>query len=107
MPDSVPLIFHDEGLQYSCLSLSLDAVLGHLAGLKNLEVLGVEHMSHRIRLSEVQWMVKHWPKLRRIDGLAMNRDEQCTVPPKTEEAAQWLRDHYPGTELRPTSDNMR
>ncbi|KAG0041807.1 hypothetical protein BGZ83_001281, partial [Gryganskiella cystojenkinii] len=82
-----PLMFYDEGFQYSCLSLALDAGLGYLAGLGQLEVLKVNRMSHRIRLQEVQWMAEHWPRLRRIEGLkVLRKDDKCPIPPVTEEA---------------------
>ncbi|GJJ68452.1 hypothetical protein EMPS_00798 [Entomortierella parvispora] len=107
LPNDLPLMFHDTGYQYSCLSLSLDAGLEHLAGLKDLEVLGIERMSHRVRLREVQWMVANWPKLRRIEGLAHMGDARCKVPGETEEAVQWLQEHCPWIELGWSPDNMR
>ncbi|GJJ72302.1 hypothetical protein EMPS_04659 [Entomortierella parvispora] len=106
-PPEIPLMYHDEGFQYSCLSLSLGAGLEHLASLKDLEVLSIERMSHRVRLPEVQWMVAHWPKLRRIDGLAHMRDPRCKTPGETEEAVEWLQEHYPWIKLGWSPDNMR
>ena len=107
MSVETPLMFYDEGFQYSCLSLSLDAGLEHLAGLKNLEVLSIERMAHRVRLPEVQWMMANWPKLRRIEGLAHKQDDRCKVPRETEEAVQWLQGDYPRIELPLSPDNMR
>lgn len=105
--DVPPLMFHGGGFQYSCLSLSSEAGLGQLEGLKNIEVLSVERMSNRIRKKEVQWMAQHWPRLRKIIGLAMQSDDHCIVLPETDEAVQWLSENCPWIELPLSEDNMR
>ncbi|KAF9358336.1 hypothetical protein BGX26_001993 [Mortierella sp. AD094] len=55
--------------QMDCLEMSLDSGLQRLEGLKELRELSLANMNTRIGLDEVQWMAKHWPKLRVIRGL--------------------------------------
>ncbi|KAG0291704.1 hypothetical protein BGZ96_004913 [Linnemannia gamsii] len=43
--------------------------LDELVGLKELEILDVSQLAHRIGTAEVQWMVENWPKLKSIPGL--------------------------------------
>ncbi|KAF8941911.1 hypothetical protein BGZ47_007058 [Haplosporangium gracile] len=59
----------DAYLDHDCLELSLESGLDELAKLKELEVLAVYQMAHRIGLAEVQWMVVNWPRLKAINGL--------------------------------------
>ncbi|KAF9953558.1 hypothetical protein BGZ65_004604 [Modicella reniformis] len=54
---------------WDCLEMSLESGLDKLSGLKGLKELSVSHMSTKIGLKELQWMIEHWPRLRAIYGL--------------------------------------
>jgi hypothetical protein len=77
----------EDEIHVDCLEMSLESGLHRLAGLKALETLSVSGMKTRIGLAEVQWMVEHWPKLRRIYGIDKGEDGR--------RAADWLREHHP------------
>lgn len=55
--------------QDNCLELMLESGLGLMGGLKQLRVLNVSRMAHRIGLEEVKWMRAHWPQLHTVLGL--------------------------------------
>ncbi|KAG0070982.1 hypothetical protein BGZ89_011941 [Linnemannia elongata] len=94
----------------NCLELSLESGLNELAGLKQLEELGVTQMAHRIGLIEVQWMVENWPRLRTIRGL-MYQDcdnevygNAVTVAGSLIESepehVKWIRENRPDIQVR-------
>ncbi|KAG0320360.1 hypothetical protein BGZ99_004552 [Dissophora globulifera] len=85
--------------QFECLEFSLRSGLDLLVGLKDLRVLNLDRMRTRIGLSEVQWMVKHWPKLDTIIGLVVQNE----MVPKH---VQWLYDHRPDIALPPVLGNF-
>ncbi|KAF9098562.1 hypothetical protein BGX27_000765, partial [Mortierella sp. AM989] len=76
--------FIDPDEQFECLDFSLKSGLSLLSGLSDLRVLNIDRMKTRIGLSEVQWMVKQWPKLERIIGLVIQGEN---VP----KHVQWFR----------------
>ncbi|KAF8959465.1 hypothetical protein BGZ46_001753 [Entomortierella lignicola] len=78
--------------QYECLEMTLDTGLDMLSELKQLEVLDVTLMSHRIGIKEVQWMSENWPKLKKVSGL-IYFDEPM---PK---CATWLQENRPDIEV--------
>ncbi|GJJ79016.1 hypothetical protein EMPS_11375 [Entomortierella parvispora] len=58
-----------------CLHLSLArGGLQLLSDLKQLRILNVQSMGHRIRLPELMWMVSNWPRLRILEGLFASQD---------------------------------
>ncbi|KAG0343873.1 hypothetical protein BG004_004918 [Podila humilis] len=57
------------GYQYECLEFSLESGLDLLSGLKQLRVLNVTRMTHRIGVRELEWMHVNWPNLKNIVGL--------------------------------------
>lgn len=61
--------FHE--YQVSCLAMSLASGLEALEGLKKLKVVSCMRMLMDIRVEEVQWMVKAWPRLEFVGGLNM------------------------------------
>ncbi|KAG0201065.1 hypothetical protein BGX33_010540 [Mortierella sp. NVP41] len=54
---------------FHCLELSLESGLELLKGLKDLRVLDVRSIAHRIGVDELEWIHVHWPKLKTIRGL--------------------------------------
>ncbi|KAG0063154.1 hypothetical protein BGZ92_006062, partial [Podila epicladia] len=62
-------VFEDDEFQLTCLELSLASGLEQLAGLKELQVLNVTRMAHRIGTNELEWMQENWPRLERLEGL--------------------------------------
>ncbi|KAF9204536.1 hypothetical protein BGZ49_005177 [Haplosporangium sp. Z 27] len=81
--------------QLDCLEMSLKSGLGKLKGLKELRVLSLSNMSTRIGLKDIQWMVKHWPKLSYIRGINSLRDDYFTDRDKVH---NWLKEHHPEIE---------
>lgn len=73
------------GYQYECLDFTLESRLNEMAGLKKLKILDVTRMSHRIRVPELEWMTKNWPRLETIIDLFPPGDER---DPEVEE---WLK----------------
>ncbi|KAF9921786.1 hypothetical protein FBU30_008143 [Linnemannia zychae] len=59
----------DRDYQRECLELSLESGLEELAGLRELEVLDVTDMIHRIGPAEQKWLFSNLPKLKHIHGL--------------------------------------
>ncbi|KAF9377880.1 hypothetical protein CPB97_009889 [Podila verticillata] len=57
------LIDVDMLFQLNCLEMSLDSGLDLLSGLKELRVLDVTRMAHRIGVPELEWMQRNWPNL--------------------------------------------
>ncbi|KAG0025335.1 hypothetical protein BGZ81_007234 [Podila clonocystis] len=75
------------GYQYECLEFTLASGLGEMAGLKNLVTLDLTRMSHRIRVPELEWMSKNWPRLETIIGLFPQGDK------RDPEVEAWLKDN--------------
>ncbi|KAF9273435.1 hypothetical protein BGZ68_001521 [Mortierella alpina] len=65
------------GIQTQCLELTLSTGLELLGGMKEMRVLKVGGLEHRIGLGEIQWMCEHWPKLEAVYGLlrVKNREQ--------------------------------
>ncbi|KAF9557594.1 hypothetical protein EC968_007542 [Mortierella alpina] len=59
--------------QYQCLELSLDSGLSLMSELKEMRILDVTRMAHRIGVAELEWMHVNWPKLETIEGLFSQR----------------------------------
>ncbi|KAF9950135.1 hypothetical protein BGZ70_001493 [Mortierella alpina] len=65
-----------QGLQYACLSFTLESGLGLLSGLRELETIDLRNMSVGLmQEAELQWVRWNWPHLKAIhlrefDGLA-------------------------------------
>ncbi|KAF9154140.1 hypothetical protein BG015_001774 [Linnemannia schmuckeri] len=89
------------GVQEDCLELSLDSGLNRMEDLKELRVLSVMRMKHRIRLEEVKWMVGHWPKLEAIPGLLSSAtyndtdEEWEALQDEEQHIIHWIREHKP------------
>ncbi|KAG0205145.1 hypothetical protein BGX28_003186 [Mortierella sp. GBA30] len=66
-------IYYDEPVE-SSLKLSLEAGLGMLSTLRDLEVFGFRGFDHSIGEEELQWMASSWPKLKTLRGL-----EGCVI----------------------------
>lgn len=52
--------------------MSLESGLDELVGLKGLEILEVSFTKHYIDDPELEWIVKHWPKLQAAIGMFRN-----------------------------------
>ncbi|KAF9924581.1 hypothetical protein FBU30_005499 [Linnemannia zychae] len=99
------LEFSGQPIQNS-LELTLETGLDQLAHLKDLEVFGFEGINHRIGKPELEWMAKHWPKLKILRGLhkddlgdgAVVEDKERT---KLREYMQTLRIDVRHATLRP------
>ncbi|KAK3836420.1 MAG: hypothetical protein JOS17DRAFT_787590 [Linnemannia elongata] len=52
-----------------CLEMTLEGGLDMLEGLIELRELSVSRMASSVGVEEVQWMIRHWPKLKAIRGL--------------------------------------
>jgi hypothetical protein len=50
------------------LELTLKSGLDQLAGLKNLRVLGIQDIDHRMTSREIQWTTLHWPRFVTLKG---------------------------------------
>ncbi|KAG0018242.1 hypothetical protein BGZ81_010328 [Podila clonocystis] len=59
----------DRSFQLACLEMNLASGLEELAEMKELTVLDVSRMAHRIDISSLEWMQCQWPKLKHIYGL--------------------------------------
>ncbi|KAG0237881.1 hypothetical protein BGW41_008307 [Actinomortierella wolfii] len=77
------------GIQVDCLEMTLESGLDELADLKELEELDIHHMDHRVRVPELEWMVEHLPKLRRLIGMC------DSLNPYSPEVEEWLQTHRP------------
>ncbi|KAF9900046.1 hypothetical protein EC991_007962 [Linnemannia zychae] len=92
------LLLGTKKYNYASLEFSLESGLELLAGLKELRVLDVSMMAHRIGVKELDWMRITWPKLKEIRGLKNERkwadqggsDNGAKV---VEEVEGWLADH--------------
>ncbi|KAF9208051.1 hypothetical protein BGZ59_010822 [Podila verticillata] len=73
------LWMYEQGFScYRGLDFRLEAGLGQLAGLVRLERLDVEGIQQqRMGVEDVQWMLRHWPSLRMVEGdLNYHREER-------------------------------
>lgn len=52
--------------------MTLESGLDELVGLKDLEILEVSLTKHYIDDPELEWIVKHWPKLQAAIGMFRN-----------------------------------
>ncbi|KAF9299184.1 hypothetical protein BGZ74_009018 [Mortierella antarctica] len=59
----------DSRFQLACLEMNLESGLEELADLKELTILDVSRMAHRVGVRELEWMQQSWPKLTHIYGL--------------------------------------
>ncbi|KAF9132559.1 hypothetical protein BGW39_011824 [Mortierella sp. 14UC] len=59
----------DRNQQLCCLEMTLDSGLEILSTLKNLRILLVESMEHRIGIRELKWFERAWPNLLYLGGI--------------------------------------
>ncbi|KAH7028482.1 hypothetical protein BKA57DRAFT_541498 [Linnemannia elongata] len=64
------------GHQRNCLEMTLESGLDELVGLRNLELLDIHHMDHRVGVPELEWMDQNLLNLRQLIG---NKD---LLPPR-------------------------
>lgn len=60
---------NDSWYQTHSLEMTLKSGLDGLAPLKDLKVLDVSYMMHKIGVQELEWMATNWPKLEQVKGL--------------------------------------
>lgn len=99
----------DAYFYHYCLKLSLESGLDVLAGLKQLEELGVAQKAHRIGLVEVQWVVENWSRLRMNSGRKYrDQDDEVydyaggiagSLEGSEPEHVNWIRENWPDIEL--------
>ncbi|KAH7036958.1 hypothetical protein BKA57DRAFT_496646 [Linnemannia elongata] len=77
------------GYQRNCLEMTLESGLDELVNLKNLEVLDIHHMDHRVGVPELEWMNQNLPNLQHLIGMGDN------ITPPSPEVRQWLQTHQP------------
>ncbi|KAF9331689.1 hypothetical protein BGZ91_012024 [Linnemannia elongata] len=77
------------GHQRNCLEMTLESGLDELVGLRNLELLDIHHMDHRVGVPELEWMDQNLLNLRQLIGM-----ENSLTPPSPE-IQQWLHTHRP------------
>lgn len=78
-----------QDFQWHCLEMTLASGLGQLAALKDLRVLSVLGMNHRISDTELEWMDAYWPRLERVEGLC---DKDGNAEP---EVKAWIGKNNP------------
>jgi hypothetical protein len=90
-----------QGLYCTGLAMSLESGLHRLSRMTALKELQVPHLIAWIGVEEVQWMTKHWPKLRVITAFSMRDFDQ--------EVVEWLRQHRPEVHLKSllSSESLR
>ncbi|KAF9913420.1 hypothetical protein BX616_010058 [Lobosporangium transversale] len=90
--------------QNTSLALSLDHGLWAMSGLKQLKVLKVTRMDHRIGLEEIQWMCEHWPRLDIVHGLLRQMSTKESIglqerweqqKAENERIVKWLKANKP------------
>ncbi|KAF9152102.1 hypothetical protein BG015_005761 [Linnemannia schmuckeri] len=86
-------VLKDQEYQYECLEMSLDSGLQKLETLKDLEEVNVTRMATCIGVEEVKWMRRAWPRLKTLDGLNDERNEEA--------AEEWLRENCPEIQSKP------
>ncbi|KAF9353541.1 hypothetical protein BGX26_008688 [Mortierella sp. AD094] len=77
------------GHQRNCLEMTLESGLDELVDLKDLELLDIHHMDHRVGVPELEWMTENLPKLRQLIGML------DTLRPPLPGVREWLRTHQP------------
>ncbi|KAF9321681.1 hypothetical protein BGZ91_004486, partial [Linnemannia elongata] len=75
------------GYQRNCLEMTLESGLDELVNLKNLEVLDIHHMDHRVGVPELEWMNQNLPNLQHLIGMGDN------ITPPSPEVRHWLQTH--------------
>ncbi|KAG0045344.1 hypothetical protein BGZ83_009435 [Gryganskiella cystojenkinii] len=88
-----PHLIEGDLVQLDGLSFSLKSELSRLAGLKELEVLDLSRMAHRVGVKELDWMHLHMPKLRTIIGLFYNFDQDEGAEDRLKAKRNWMRAH--------------
>ncbi|KAF9950488.1 hypothetical protein BGZ72_007874 [Mortierella alpina] len=92
------------GIQTQCLELALSTGLELMSEMKEMRVLKVGGLEHRIGLGEIQWMCEHWPKLEAVYGLLRVKNREQYDPDwegKEEdkemenEVVEWIRKNRP------------
>ncbi|KAG0085888.1 hypothetical protein BGZ92_008629 [Podila epicladia] len=78
-----------QDFQWRCLEMTLASGLGALATLKDLRVLSVQCMNHRISDMDLEWMDTYWPRLECVEGLC---DKDGKAEPEVE---AWIREKNP------------
>lgn len=76
-------------VQRQSLEMSLESGLDELKCLRELEVLDVSYLDHRIDLREVKWMEENWPRVETVTALFRT----CSLP--VPEARTWVKSHHP------------
>ncbi|KAG0209951.1 hypothetical protein BGX28_009822 [Mortierella sp. GBA30] len=77
------------GHQRTCLEMTLESGLDELVDLKDLELLDIHHMDHRVGVPELEWMTENLPKLQQLIGML-----DSLIPPLPE-VREWLTTHQP------------
>ncbi|KAG0040317.1 hypothetical protein BGZ89_007801, partial [Linnemannia elongata] len=67
--DQLCCLFPNLFQQTLCLEMMLESGLDLMGGLKQLRILNVSRMAHRIGVTELQWMRTQWPRLHTVLGL--------------------------------------
>ncbi|KAG0332316.1 hypothetical protein BG004_001304, partial [Podila humilis] len=81
--------FRSQKLNRYSLEMTLKSGLGKLSALENLEELNVSWLKHRVAVEEFKWMSANWPKLKRVDGVfSENEDQEPTN-------VAWMIEHHP------------
>ncbi|KAF9094833.1 hypothetical protein BGX29_009351, partial [Mortierella sp. GBA35] len=99
--------------QMNCLEMSLESGLDLMSGLKELRILDVTFMCHRIGVHELEWMETNWPNLASLRGLdavrAMEDKAECKAALKNAgffgpEVMTWARQNK--VEWLPSRDRI-
>ncbi|GJJ69143.1 hypothetical protein EMPS_01489 [Entomortierella parvispora] len=78
------------------MEFSLDSGLDRLSALKDLEMFGFEGNNHRIGEKELEWMVKRWPRLKLMYGLAEDILESIEYDQKKAALREYMQRLKPG-----------
>ncbi|KAG0257324.1 hypothetical protein DFQ27_005193 [Actinomortierella ambigua] len=92
----------DEDDEERWIDFSLRSGLDHLRSLKSLSEISLIRIGqppeHRVEQPELEWMLKHWPSLRKIEGLdRRNEDEEEGIveDEPVNELVAWLNRRRP------------
>lgn len=69
----------DRGQQLNCLEMSLDSGLDILSRLKNLRILYVQSMEHRIGIRELIWFEREFPNFHSLSGIEPQTKRTCLL----------------------------
>ncbi|KAG0356724.1 hypothetical protein BG005_004336 [Podila minutissima] len=83
------------GPTFDTLELSLASGLDRLGALKDLEMIGLECINHRIGRAEVVWMAKSWPNLNLVYGLDKEKVWAVEPDPTRAELKAYLQQLRP------------